>query len=49
MEGEPLQMELDTGSANSVLPYANYKERFREIPTNDIPVQMKTCIEQKLA
>ena len=49
MEGEPLKMELHTHSAYSVLPYANYKEWFRQIPMNDTTLQMKTYVGQKLA
>ena len=49
MEVEPLKMELDTGSTYSVLPHANYKERFSEIPKKDTPVRMKTYTGQKLA
>ena len=47
-EVEPLNMELDTGSTYSILPYASYKERFREIPMKDTTVRMKTYTGQKL-
>ena len=47
MEGEPLKMELDTGYAYSVLPYANYMERFSEIPMKDTSVRTKTYLKAK--
>ena len=34
IEGRPLKMELDTGSAISVIPYNQYKELFSDVKLN---------------
>ena len=39
---QPLQMELDTGAAVSILPYEEYKKRFQKIPLQKTGSRLKT-------
>lgn len=42
MEGFPIQMELDTGAAVSILPLEMYNEKFRYIPLKETAARLKT-------
>ena len=42
IEKIPLQLELDTGSAVSVIPWKTYQDMFSEVPLKDTKVTLKT-------
>ena len=42
VEGFPIQMELDTGAAVSILPLGMYNEKFRHIPLKETAARLKT-------
>ena len=42
VEGKPLKMELDTGSAVSIIPRDLYKEKFNDKPLHNTELMLKT-------
>ena len=46
--GKPIQMELDTGAAVSLLPHNLYVENFSHMPLEDTPVVLKTYGGERL-
>ena len=42
IEGVPVQMELDTGAAVSLLPFSVYQEKFRHIPLQKASTRLRT-------
>ena len=48
VEGVPIQMELDTGAAVSILPLRVYKEKFRHIPLKETAAKLKTYTGERV-
>ena len=48
VQGRVVKMELDTGSAVSVLPYKQYKEHFCHVKLAESVVTLKTYTGQKI-
>ena len=48
VQGRVIKMELDTGSAESVLPYRQYKEHFGHVKLAKSLVTLKTYTGQKI-
>ena len=48
VQGRVIKMELDTGSAVSVLPYKQYKEHFGHVKLSKSLVTLKTYTGQKI-
>ena len=48
IEGKPFKMELDTGSAISVIPYNQYKELFSNVKLSKSQVTLKTYTGEKV-
>ena len=48
VQGRVVKMELDTGSAVSVLPYKQYKKHFGHVKLAKSPVTLKTYTGQKI-
>ena len=48
VEGVPIQMELDTGAAVSILPLRMYKEKFRHILLNETAAKLKTYTGERV-
>lgn len=48
IQGKVVKMELDTGSAVSVLPYKQYKEHFNHVKLSKSLVTLKTYTGQKI-
>ena len=48
VQGRVVKMELDTGSAVSVLPYKQYKEHFCHVKLAKSVVTLKTYTGQKI-
>ena len=42
VEGKPLKMELDTGSAVSIIPHNLYREKFHDKPLQETKLMLKT-------
>ena len=48
VQGRVIKMELDTGSAVSVLPYKQYKERFGYVKLAKSDIKLKTYTGEKI-
>ena len=48
VQGRVIKMQLDTGSAESVLPYRQYKEHFGHVKLAKSLVTLITCNGQKI-
>ena len=48
VEGTPLRMELDTGSAVSVIPYQLYRAKFSHIKLQRSQITLRTYTGEKL-
>ena len=47
IDGKPLKMELDTGSAVSTIPYKKYKEQFSHAKLLESEITLKTYTGEK--
>ena len=48
VQGRVIKMKLDTGSAVSVLPYKQYKERFAHVKPAKSGIILKTYTGEKI-
>jgi len=48
VEGKPLKMELDTGSAVSIIPHDLYKGKFNDKPLHKTELMLKTYTEESI-
>lgn len=49
IEGQKLKMELDTGSALSIISYKDYKNKFAKMKLKHTPVTLKTYTGEKVS